>query len=97
MLLEHLYDPMTHLVNNAITHGIESPEVRQAAGKPIAGQITLRAFHQGNQTVISISDDGAGINPQQVRIRQLSRDLSLQLKQELLLPWIVRLSFSPWF
>ena len=86
MLLEHLYDPMTHLVNNAITHGIESPEVRQAAGKPIAGQITLRAFHQGNQTVISISDDGAGINPQQVRNKAVEQRLITPAEARTLTP-----------
>jgi chemosensory pili system protein ChpA (sensor histidine kinase/response regulator) len=75
MILEHLYDPMTHLVNNAITHGIEAPEVRKAAGKPEVGQVTLRAFYQGNQTVISISDDGAGIDPERVRSKAIQRKL----------------------
>ena len=75
MILEHLYDPMTHLVNNALTHGIEMPEERRAAGKPIAGQITLRAFLQGNQTVISISDDGAGINPEKIRSKVIEKRL----------------------
>ncbi|HEY9707030.1 MAG TPA: response regulator, partial [Oculatellaceae cyanobacterium] len=75
MILEHLYDPLTHLVNNAITHGIEAPEVRKAAGKSPIGKITLRAFHQGNQTVISISDDGAGIDPEQVRRKAVEKRL----------------------
>ena len=75
MILEHLSDPMTHLINNALTHGIELPEVRRAAGKPATGKITLRAFHQGNQTVISVSDDGAGINPEQVRAKAIERKL----------------------
>ena len=75
MILEHLYDPMTHLVNNALTHGIESPEVRKAAGKPRVGRITLRAFHQGNQTVIAISDDGAGIDAERVRCKAVEQKL----------------------
>jgi chemosensory pili system protein ChpA (sensor histidine kinase/response regulator) len=75
MILEHLYDPLTHLVNNAITHGIELPEIRKAARKPPVGKITLRAFHQGNQTVISISDDGAGINPERVRQKAVQQKL----------------------
>jgi chemosensory pili system protein ChpA (sensor histidine kinase/response regulator) len=75
MILEHLSDPMTHLINNALTHGIEVPEVRRAAGKSATGRITLRAFHQGNQTVISVSDDGAGINPEQVRAKAIERKL----------------------
>ncbi|MBW4487127.1 MAG: response regulator [Trichocoleus desertorum ATA4-8-CV12] len=75
MILEQLYDPMTHLVNNAIAHGIETPEVRQAAGKPPTGRITIRAFHQGNQTVISVSDDGAGIEPERVKTKAIEKRL----------------------
>ncbi len=75
MILEHLSDPMTHLINNALTHGIEIPEVRRAAGKSSTGKITLRAFHQGNQTVISVSDDGAGIDPERVRAKAIERKL----------------------
>ncbi len=75
MIVDQLYDPMTHLVNNAITHGIESPEVRLAAGKPAMGRITIRAFHQGNQTVISVSDDGAGIDPQKVKAKAIKQNL----------------------
>ncbi|MEG3897880.1 response regulator [Microcoleus sp. SVA1_B6] len=75
MIVDQLYDPMTHLVNNAITHGIEPPEVRQAAGKPAVGRITIRAFHQGNQTVISVSDDGAGIDPQRVKAKAIKQGL----------------------
>ncbi len=75
MIVDQLYDPMTHLVNNAITHGIEPPEVRLAAGKPAVGRITIRAFHQGNQTVISVSDDGAGIDPQRVKAKAIKQGL----------------------
>jgi chemosensory pili system protein ChpA (sensor histidine kinase/response regulator) len=75
MILEHLYDPMTHLVNNAITHGIESPDVRRAAGKSPTGRITIRAFHQGNQTVISVSDDGAGVDVDRVRQKAIEKGL----------------------
>ena len=75
MLLEHLYDPMTHLVNNAITHGIETPEERRLAGKPETGRITIRAFHQGNQTVISVSDDGAGVDIDRVKQKAIEKNL----------------------
>jgi chemotaxis protein histidine kinase CheA/CheY-like chemotaxis protein len=75
MLLEHLYDPMTHLVNNAITHGIETPEERRRAGKPETGRITIRAFHQGNQTVISVSDDGAGVDIDHVKKKAVQKNL----------------------
>lgn len=75
MILERLYDPMTHLVNNAITHGIESPEDRLATGKPREGTITVRAFYQGNQTVIYIADNGGGINPAVVKAKALKQGL----------------------
>ncbi|WP_017299239.1 hybrid sensor histidine kinase/response regulator [Nodosilinea nodulosa] len=75
MILERLYDPMTHLVNNAITHGIESPEERLASGKGREGTITVRAFYQGNQTVIYIADNGGGINPAVVKAKALKQGL----------------------
>jgi chemotaxis protein histidine kinase CheA/CheY-like chemotaxis protein len=78
MILERLYDPMTHLVNNAITHGIESPEDRVALGKPREGTITVRAFYQGNQTVIYIADDGAGINPDVVKSKAIQKGMLTQ-------------------
>jgi len=72
---ERLYDPMTHLVNNTLAHGIELPEVRQALGKPPEGQITIKAFYQGNQTIISVSDDGAGIDPERVKAKAIEKAL----------------------
>ena len=75
VIMEQLYDPMTHLVNNAITHGIESPEVRQINGKSSVGTITIRAFRQGNQTVISVSDDGAGIPVEKVKGKAIQKGL----------------------
>jgi len=75
MILDKLTDPMTHLVNNAIVHGISSPEQRQAAGRPPVGTITIRAAYQGNQTVITVSDDGVGINPDRVKAKALERGL----------------------
>ncbi|MBW4660061.1 MAG: response regulator [Drouetiella hepatica Uher 2000/2452] len=75
MIVEQLYDPMTHLVNNAVAHGIETPAVRVAGGKPPTGKITIRAFHQGNQTIISVSDDGGGIDPDYVKSKAVARGL----------------------
>ncbi|MCC5619863.1 response regulator [Nostoc sp. CHAB 5715] len=69
MILDHLTDPLTHMLNNAIAHGIETPNQRQAAGKPPVGIITIRAFHQGNQTIISVGDDGAGIDSARVKAK----------------------------
>jgi chemotaxis protein histidine kinase CheA/ActR/RegA family two-component response regulator len=69
MILDHLTDPLTHMLNNAIAHGIETPDERQAIGKPPVGIITIRAFHQGNQTIISVGDDGAGIDSERVKAK----------------------------
>ncbi|MEM6450169.1 MAG: response regulator [Cyanobacteria bacterium P01_D01_bin.105] len=82
MIVEHLYDPLTHLVNNAITHGIETPEARQAAGKPPEGAITVRAFYQGNQTVIYVADDGGGINTEFVKKKAIEKKLITQSEAE---------------
>jgi chemosensory pili system protein ChpA (sensor histidine kinase/response regulator) len=75
LILEHFSDPLKHLVNNAIAHGIETPEVRQKAGKSPTGKITIKAFHQGNQTVISFSDDGGGINVDRVKQKAIEKRL----------------------
>jgi len=69
MILDHLTDPLTHMLNNAIAHGVETPEERQAAGKPPVGIITIRAFYQGNQTILSVGDDGAGIDSAKVKAK----------------------------
>ena len=61
-LIEAIKDPMTHLVRNAVDHGVERPEQRQAAGKGPEGLLRLRAYHEGGQVNIEISDDGAGLN-----------------------------------
>ena len=65
-ILEAVRDPLTHLVRNSIDHGIEAPEARVAAGKPAQGTLSLRAFHEGGQVNIEITDDGAGIDPERV-------------------------------
>ena len=75
MILDHLTDPLTHMVNNAIAHGIETPEVRKAAGKSPTGTISIRALQQGNQTVISVSDDGAGIDHQKVKHKAVKKGI----------------------
>ncbi|MCS3806319.1 two-component system chemotaxis sensor kinase CheA [Chromobacterium alkanivorans] len=64
--IEKLSDPLTHLVRNSLDHGIESPEARQAGGKDPVGRLTLRAFHQGSNIVIEVSDDGAGLNRERI-------------------------------
>ncbi|MBV8887285.1 MAG: hybrid sensor histidine kinase/response regulator, partial [Chroococcidiopsidaceae cyanobacterium CP_BM_RX_35] len=65
--IEKLYDPLLHLLRNAFDHGIEPPEVRMAQRKQAQGQIEIRAYHQGSQTIIEIRDDGQGINLDRIR------------------------------
>jgi two-component system chemotaxis sensor kinase CheA len=74
-IVESIKDPLTHLVRNAIDHGIESPEVRQAAGKPAEGCLVLRAFHEGGQVNIEIRDDGAGLDLERIRQKAVERGL----------------------
>jgi chemosensory pili system protein ChpA (sensor histidine kinase/response regulator) len=66
-VLEEMADPLLHLLRNAVDHGIEPPALRRALGKPERGAIAVKAFHEGTQVVIRISDDGAGIEPEVVR------------------------------
>ncbi len=74
-LLDALAEPMVHLLRNAVDHGIETPAERRAAGKPEHGTIRLHAFHQGNQVVIEISDDGRGIEAAAVLAKAVARGL----------------------
>ena len=73
--LEKLYDPLLHLLRNAFDHGIELPEVRRQLFKPERGQIEIRAYHQGSQTVIEVRDDGQGIHLERIRSRALELGL----------------------
>jgi two-component system chemotaxis sensor kinase CheA len=74
-LLEAIKDPLTHAVRNALDHGIEPPEVRQAAGKDPEGLLTLRAVQEGSHVIVEISDDGAGIAVEKVRAKAVERGL----------------------
>jgi chemosensory pili system protein ChpA (sensor histidine kinase/response regulator) len=98
MILENLNSPMIHLVNNAITHGIESPEERLAKGKPVHGTISVRAFLQGNQTVITVSDDGAGIDVNLVKLKAIEKGLiSDREAQNLSTQEVYEILFHPGF
>ena len=77
-LLDALRDPLVHLVRNAFDHGIEMPEVRQANGKPASGQIEIEARHQGGQTIITVADDGKGIDPEIIRRKVVKKGLATE-------------------
>jgi two-component system chemotaxis sensor kinase CheA len=66
-IVDEVGEPLMHLLRNCIDHGIEAPAVREARGKPRHGTIKLNAYHEGNQVILEISDDGAGIDLQRVR------------------------------
>ncbi|MDR3528780.1 MAG: chemotaxis protein CheA [Rhizomicrobium sp.] len=72
-VIERLGEPLTHMIRNAIDHGLESPEDRIAAGKPAEGTVKLSAEHRGGRIVIEVSDDGRGINRAKVREKAVER------------------------
>ncbi len=97
-LIEAIKDPLTHLVRNAVDHGVERPEVRQAAGKNPEGRLALRAFHEGGQVNIEISDDGAGLDQERIRNKAIQKGLiSAEQAGRLTDREIVNLVFLPGF
>jgi len=98
-LLDAIAEPMTHLVRNAIGHGIESAEERTRGGKPAQGTIRLEAYHQGNQVIVEISDDGRGIDARKIKTRAIERGLlkpdeANRLSEADILDFIFRPGFS---
>ncbi|MFZ5831534.1 MAG: Hpt domain-containing protein, partial [Planctomycetota bacterium] len=74
-MIDELSDPLIHMVRNAADHGIEPPEVREAAGKPRQGTIILDAFHRGNSIYIQVTDDGKGLDADRIRRKAIDRGL----------------------
>ncbi|AWB20135.1 chemotaxis protein CheA [Methylobacterium currus] len=72
---EGLFEPLLHLLRNAVDHGIEPPEARTRAGKPAGGRIVLRAESRGERVVVSVADDGRGLDPAFIRARAAARGL----------------------
>ncbi len=81
-LVDALADPLVHMVRNAVDHGIEMPDVRKRAGKPEVGHLTLAARQQGDHIVISISDDGAGIDNEKLRRKVIEKGLMTEAAAE---------------
>jgi two-component system, chemotaxis family, sensor kinase CheA len=98
-LLDAIAEPMTHLVRNAVSHGIESSAERVRQGKPAHGTIRLDAYHQANQVIIEVRDDGAGIDAQKVKKRAQERGIlqaeeAARLSKAEILALIFRPGFS---
>lgn len=74
-LVEALSDPLVHLVRNSVDHGIEAPDVREKAGKPRQGRVTLSAEQEGDHILLSIEDDGAGMDPDVLRRKAVEKGI----------------------
>jgi two-component system chemotaxis sensor kinase CheA len=95
-VLEAIKDPLTHLVRNAVDHGIEPAPRRRAAGKPAQGQVRLNAYHEAGSIVIEVSDDGGGLDSEKILAKALERGL-VRPEQELTAAEIFNLIFEPGF
>jgi two-component system, chemotaxis family, sensor kinase CheA len=98
-ILDSLAEPLTHLVRNAVSHGIETPEERVRLGKPPQGTIRMNAYHQGNQVFVEVSDDGRGIAVEKIRQRGIqlgfvSAEEAARLNEAETLDLIFRPGFS---
>ena len=97
-IVEAIKDPLTHVVRNAVDHGIELPEARAAKGKPAEGVLRLHAYHEGGQINIEITDDGAGIDPARIRAKAVQRGLvSAEVAGRMSDHEVVRMVFLPGF
>ncbi len=94
-LTERIIDPLTHLVRNSLDHGIETPERREAAGKPRTGRLTLSAQHQGGNILIEVIDDGGGLNRE--KILEKARSSGLSVSDSMSDDEVWQLIFAPGF
>jgi two-component system, chemotaxis family, sensor kinase CheA len=97
-LIEEINDPLVHLIRNSVDHGVEKPEVRIKAGKNPKGTVVLSAEHQGNNILISIEDDGKGIDPEVIRQKAVEKGLiTAERAKELSKQEMMHLIFLPGF
>ncbi|MEO8383773.1 MAG: chemotaxis protein CheW [Betaproteobacteria bacterium] len=94
-VIEKIADPLTHLVRNALDHGIETPEERMAVGKPRVGYLVVRAAHQSGNIVITVTDDGAGLNREKILAK--AREIGLDAGNSWEDDDVWRLIFTPGF
>jgi two-component system chemotaxis sensor kinase CheA len=85
-MIDELGDPLVHLVRNSVDHGIELPQIREAAGKPREGTVTLDAFHRGNSIVIEVRDDGRGLDAQRILQKCLEKGLVTKAEADKMTP-----------
>lgn len=97
-LVENIRDPLTHLIRNAVDHGIEPPDVRISRGKPSTGRLFLRAFHESGQVTVEVEDDGHGIAVDAVRQKAVSKGLvSLEAVAAMSDDRVMQFIFEPGF
>jgi two-component system chemotaxis sensor kinase CheA len=97
-IIEAISDPLTHLVRNAVDHGLESPERRVSAGKKPSGRLRLAASHEAGQVVIEIADDGAGIDPKRIADKAVEKGIITRAQADGMSPKdLTRLIFRPGF
>ncbi|MEG4802172.1 hybrid sensor histidine kinase/response regulator [Microcoleus sp. ARI1-B5] len=97
-ILEKLEAPLTHILRNALDHGIEAPEARLAAGKPAEGTIRLEAAHRGGMLSITVSDDGSGIEPEKLRQKIVTKGMvTAEMAAKLTEPELMDFLFLPGF
>lgn len=77
-VIDMIGDPLTHLIRNAIDHGLETPEVREEAGKPREGRLLLAAGREGNNVTLTVGDDGQGLNVEKIKSKALERNLATE-------------------
>ncbi|RFA28389.1 chemotaxis protein CheA [Alkalilimnicola ehrlichii] len=95
-MVERIADPLTHMVRNAVDHGIEAAEVRTAAGKPVEGTVHLDAYHEAGSIVIEVKDDGGGLNRDKILAKALERGV-IQSAEGLTAQETYQLIFEPGF
>jgi two-component system, chemotaxis family, sensor kinase CheA len=97
-VIDEIGDPLVHLIRNSLDHGIETPDIRKAKGKPEEGTVLLKAYHSGNHVFIEIEDDGAGINRDKVLQKALKNGIvNEQLAETLTDKQIYELIFASGF
>jgi two-component system, chemotaxis family, sensor kinase CheA len=95
-IVDEVGEPLMHLLRNSLDHGIETPEVREARGKSRVGTIALNAYHEGNQIIIEVADDGGGIELEKVRARGIRQGL-ISSDDRLTDRELIELIFTPGF